>query len=551
MSESSESMPVRYGDVVAGKYRIEQVLGAGGMGVVVAARHIELDELFAIKLMLPAALENTEAVERFMREARAAARLKSEHVARVHDVGRLETGAPYMVMEHLTGNDLKKVLTERGALPLADVVTYVLQACEAITEAHGLGIIHRDLKPANLFLAARPNGSPCVKVLDFGISKQNMPGGPGMDITKTASIMGSPFYMAPEQMRSTKTADARADVWALGVIIYELGTGAVPFPGETITEICAKVLSEEPPAPSAWRHDFPPALGAIIARCLAKHPSQRFSSVPELSAALLQFKTDADQRASDWGARVVRPAEPSSTVRVSDPWIALPPPQPLAPTQSTAALGPAFAALNAPRGSSPSFPAISSAQGAQPGISGTGTANSWAGGQTGPSESRRNLRVVAGLAVAGASVVVAIGLSALVLRGGAPASLPASGGDTARPAGPSAERAPESTSSPPPELSNAPSVQPSAPVAATAASATAALPTTAATAPQPLPSRPLDADPSAAKLPKARPSVGNSKDTPPPAAAQPKGAIPTPSNPSEKPASPPPTSTKPAAEGIF
>src|SRR5262245_57586046 len=151
---------VKEGDVLAGKYRIERVLGEGGMGVVVAAMHLQLDERVAIKFLLPGALHNPEAVARFAREARAAVKIKSEHVARVSDVGTLETGAPYMVMEFLQGRDLSAVLAQNGAFPLADAAEFVLQACEALAEAHALGIVHRDLKPANLFLANRADGSP-------------------------------------------------------------------------------------------------------------------------------------------------------------------------------------------------------------------------------------------------------------------------------------------------------------------------------------------------------------------------------------------------------
>src|SRR4051812_25974976 len=191
----TNASPVKQGDVLAGKYRVERVLGIGGMGVVVAATHLDLLELRALKFMLPEALDDAEAVERFVREARAAARLKSEYVAKVLDVGRLENGAPYMVMEHLDGNDLDVVIKQQGPLPHDLAALSAIQACSALAEAHSLGIIHRDLKPSNLFLTHRPDGSPCVKVLDFGISKIS---GAGLEpeMTKTNAVMGSPFYMS-------------------------------------------------------------------------------------------------------------------------------------------------------------------------------------------------------------------------------------------------------------------------------------------------------------------------------------------------------------------
>jgi hypothetical protein len=276
--------PVQPGDVLLGKYRVEHVLGQGGMGLVLAARHLDLGELFAIKLLLPEALGDPDAADRFLREARAAARLKGEHVVRVQDVGRLPSGAPYMVMEHLMGSNLKELIRTRGPLPVDQAVTYVLEACDAIAEAHALGIVHRDLKPANLFLLQRPNGTHCVKVLDFGISKQQAPG--GVELTKSGMLLGSPLYMSPEQMLRTKSVDARSDLWALGVVLYELATGALPFQAETVTEIIALVLQEEPSPPSQVRPGLPAALDAVVMRCLQKRPDQRFQSIAELMAAL-------------------------------------------------------------------------------------------------------------------------------------------------------------------------------------------------------------------------------------------------------------------------
>jgi serine/threonine-protein kinase len=282
--------------VVLGKYHVEHVLGEGGMGVVVAARHLDLGQLFAIKLLRPAALADAEVIERFLREARATARLRSEHVARVHDVGRLEDGAPYIVMEHLSGQDLRQVLRERGPLPPEEAVAYVYQACEAVAEAHSLGIVHRDLKPANLFLARRPSRTPCVKVLDFGISKDlcssQSDGSDLSDLTKTGIIMGSPHYMAPEQLARSKDADPRSDIWSLGVILFELLTGARPFAAEGLMEVLTKIATMPPPRPGDLRPDLPPSIEAIVLKCLEKAPERRFQSVPELMAALQRVMTD-------------------------------------------------------------------------------------------------------------------------------------------------------------------------------------------------------------------------------------------------------------------
>jgi len=280
-------MPVFAGDIVNGKYRVERVLGEGGMGIVVAARHLELEELYAIKVMKREALGcDAYAERRFIGEARAAARLKGEHVARVHDIGRLDTGELYMVMEHLVGTDLNTVVRKRGPLPVEDAVTYVLQTCEAIAEAHALDIIHRDIKPHNLFLT---KGGNSIKVLDFGISKQPPKQGP--DLTGTNIILGTLLYMSPEQMAQSKTVDARSDVWSIGVVLYELVTGTVPFPGEGILEIAIRVSKGALTPPSQLRTGLPMAIDAIVERCLQKDPAQRFGSVIELAEALRSAMT--------------------------------------------------------------------------------------------------------------------------------------------------------------------------------------------------------------------------------------------------------------------
>jgi serine/threonine protein kinase len=278
------TMPVQPGDILLGKYRVEHVLGQGGMGVVVAATHLDLAELFAIKFLLPEALESDQAVERFLREARAAARLKGEHVAKVHDVGRLESGAPYMVMEHLEGMDLDKVGRAHGPLPVEEAVLYVLQACDAVAEAHARGIVHRDLKPANLFLTQRHDGTACVKVLDFGISKQRTQD--SLELTTTGMVLGSPLYMSPEQMIRSKEVDLRSDIWSMGVVLYKLLTGHAPFQAETLTELVGRVLQDTPMRPSQLRPDLSRALDAIVLRCLKKRPEQRFATMDALAAAL-------------------------------------------------------------------------------------------------------------------------------------------------------------------------------------------------------------------------------------------------------------------------
>jgi len=204
----------------------------------------------------------------------------------VHDVGRLENGSPYMVMEYLSGADLEGVLAQQGPLPVAVAATYVMQACDGIAEAHDAGVVHRDLKPANLFLTKRANGSPCIKVLDFGISKSINPDEAANSMTRTTAIMGSPYYMSPEQMRSSKNVDHRTDLWALGVILYQLSTGRVPFPGETITEVCSGVLADDPPNLGQYLPGMPAEFEHLVRRCLQKRPEHRFGNARELANAL-------------------------------------------------------------------------------------------------------------------------------------------------------------------------------------------------------------------------------------------------------------------------
>ena len=293
------------GELLAGKYRVERVLGEGGMGIVVAAIHEALRQRVAIKLLRPGALESTEALGRFEREARAAASLRSEHVARVLDIGKLEDGRPYMVMEYLEGIDLGEMIDSGRKLAPWEAVDFVLQACEAIAEAHGNRIVHRDLKPRNLFLAQTVDGRPLVKVLDFGISK--VAGGvEDMQLTRTTEVIGSPSYMSPEQLRSSKLVDLRTDIWALGVILYELLTGRLPFYANTVTELVAIVLMDQEPTLRSVREDIPDGLAAIVSRCLAKQPDARFQTVGELAYALAPFGSASVATAADRVVAVAR-----------------------------------------------------------------------------------------------------------------------------------------------------------------------------------------------------------------------------------------------------
>ena len=285
--ENARNVALVPGQVLANKYRVERIIGQGGFGVVVAAHHLQLDERVAIKVLLPEIASRPDAVARFLREGRATIKIRSEHVVRVLDVGTLESGAPFLVMEYLEGQDLAALLARRGPLAPWLAVDHVLQACEALAEAHALGIVHRDLKPANLFLTQRRDGTTSIKVLDFGISKVTRPGEQGM--TSSGVLVGSPRYMSPEQMRSARQVDARTDIWSLGVITYELVCGRAPFDATSFPELFAKVTSHAPPAMRSWRADVTSGLDAAIAKCLEKDPARRYADVALLAAALAPF----------------------------------------------------------------------------------------------------------------------------------------------------------------------------------------------------------------------------------------------------------------------
>jgi serine/threonine-protein kinase len=287
---ASASIPAQPGEMIAGKYHVERVLGTGGVGMVVAVRHVTLGQMFAIKFLLPNAAHDENDVRRFMREAQSAVQLKNEHVARVIDIAELDDRSPYIVLEYLDGQDLGVTLRMSGPLPTMEAVGYILQVCEAVAEAHSLGMVHRDLKPSNFFLTFRRDGSPLVKVLDFGIAKYKIEfEQQDVRLTQTRALLGSPVYMSPEQVRSARSVDPRSDIWSLGVSLFELLADTVPFGGETVTGVAAAVTSDPVPPIARYRPDVSPTLAAILEKCLAKRPDDRFQSIAELAEALVPF----------------------------------------------------------------------------------------------------------------------------------------------------------------------------------------------------------------------------------------------------------------------
>jgi serine/threonine-protein kinase len=295
--------PAAPGEVIGGKYRVGECIGYGGMGVVCAATHLELERKLAIKFVRPELAESNEFVTRFLNEARAAAALRSEHVAQVLDCGRLPSGTPYMVLEHLEGADLESIVGSRGPLPVALAVDLALQLCEALAEAHAAHIIHRDIKPQNLFVTEGPGGTPTLKVLDFGVSKRLYGGDPSL--TQGTQGVGSPHYMSPEQMTSPSDVDERTDIWSVGAVLFELLAGRPPFTGESLPEICAKVVTQPAPFIRSFRPNVPPRLESVVQRCLEKNRDQRFADMGELAEALAPFASPQGLASIDLVARIL------------------------------------------------------------------------------------------------------------------------------------------------------------------------------------------------------------------------------------------------------
>jgi serine/threonine-protein kinase len=433
-----------------GRHRIDGVLGRGGMGVVLAARHETLGDRVAIKVLVAHAWETGEAEARFVREAQICAQLKSDHALRVFDVGRLEdeSGAPYLVMEYLDGKNLEELVLPKGQptkpFGVMEAADNILEACEVLAEAHANGVVHRDLKPSNLFLTKRPDGSPLLKVLDFGIAKRTEPNG---NLTATSAVIGTPNFMSPEQLRATRDVDLRSDVWSLGATLYALLTAKAPFEGTSTAETTVNVLTAAPVPVCVRRRDLPPEMDRIVLTCLEKDPAHRFASMRALADALVAFAsprgraahTTLLRRAYGAGANPLAATAYAGTVRIGEGQVF----QQVASAASRPIHAP-------PPGSAPPITgAPYKHPGVEGGFSGVPEAGSaWAGGpsvaQTGQggwaptgaiAAPPGNHGLVLGGAIAGIGLVAAGIVLAIVLhfRGPVAPAAPAPSGDLASP----------------------------------------------------------------------------------------------------------------------
>ena len=456
------------GREILGKYRVEGVIGRGGMGVVLRAAHVELDTHVAIKVLSSAT--SADVAARFLREAKAASKLRSEFVARVTDYGRLDDGQPCMVMELLDGEDYGAIL-ERGPLPIVDAVDAIVQAAAALAEAHAAGIVHRDIKPSNLFRTVRPDGSHCAKVLDFGISKL-LAQAADQALTDTGHVLGTPLYMSPEQVRSPKEIDARTDVWSLGGVLYEMLAGQPPFHADTLGVVFARILETAPRPLAEHRPDVPAALAEIVHRCLEKDRERRVASMRELASLLVPFASGEGAVAARRAGIVAAPGI-TATPRIDEPARTSLPEGALA-SPDTSALAETLdaAAIDADRTGHPR-PVPAATRASVPEVRSDARAAAAGAGApaaaTSPARSRLSILLAAGIAAAVAIVAV------LGTQGDRPAGDPASAG---------------SPPTPPATLTAAPTVTPAAtpldtpsPAGSSTASAAATAPATGAADP--------------------------------------------------------------------
>ena len=410
-----------------GKYVVERLIGSGGMGLVVAARHEALGELVAIKLLRPKAAGDKVHAERFAREARAIIKIKSEHVVRVLDAGTLDSGAPYIVMEYLVGRDLAAILREHGPMPPAVAADHLLQVCEAVASAHAVGVVHRDLKPSNFFVTQRADGTTLVKVLDFGISKAiGQDGVVDPNLTETQAVFGSPTYMSPEQIRSAKHVDHRSDIWSLGVALFELLTRKLPFAADNVAGLLASIVADPPFFPRGFVPTLPQELEELVLACLHKDPNQRVQSVVELACRLAPFATQ-NVETHNLVERIQRLATRSGQVNVAQPVAAAD------PHRASTTTGPKLPQQSSPHIAPPVVPQPPPSVGWSPGFAQDPRASVASINSTGmdlsaeatPPPTKQNMFTGIAIGLGVATVLILGGIGAWLGTRGAPARTPA------------------------------------------------------------------------------------------------------------------------------
>ncbi|WP_437878792.1 serine/threonine protein kinase [Sorangium sp. So ce513] len=497
-------MSALIGEIIDGKYRIVRLLGQGGMGAVFEGENVRIRRRVAIKLLHASISSQAESVARFEREAQAAARIGSDHICEVLDLGVLPDGTRYMVMEYLEGETLGAKIQRHGRLGPETTVPIMVQVLEALGAAHAAGIIHRDLKPDNIFIVPSKAGlSNFVKVLDFGVSKFSQLAGAEMSMTRTGAVVGTPYYMSPEQARGSSPVDQRTDIYAMGVLLYQATTGQVPFDAATFNELLFKIVLEAAPLPQQLVPDLDPEFSGIIQKAMAREPGARFQSCAEFKNALLA-----------WAA-----ARPSlallNTGRVSFPRLSLPA-QPETTTPPVVLRGEgSWGGQNGPAvpglGHTPHTPQL--------------TANSWgaSSGVTGRS-TRPPSKTPVFIAIAATATLFGAGVAAWLAFGRSGTTSAATPDPSAvsatapPPSSPPATQAPTPSATPPSE----PLVTASAPVADPAPSASAepsAAPTASEAPVKPLapqtPPTPTKPPAQVTKPPTTKPTAPTTKPTAP------------------------------------
>jgi serine/threonine protein kinase len=478
-------MDVTIGQLLDKKYRIVRLLGEGGMGAVYEGENVRIHHRVAIKVLHEGIATNSDFVQRFEREAQAAGQIGSEHIVEVYDLGELPGGARYMVMEYLDGENLSKRLARSERMLPKDLAPIMLQLLEGLGAAHDAQIVHRDLKPDNIFLQRNKNGQDFVKIVDFGVSKFNVLGNDSqMSMTRTGAVIGTPYYMSPEQAKGVKNSDHRSDLYAAGVVLFECTTGRVPFEGDTFNELMFKIVLEPPLDPEKLVPGLDPRFATIIRTAMAREPGQRYQSAPDFAQAILQWMRVAGLQSTvpNVFLRVTPTSAPLSGEKMSS--------APALSVERTriSAASPAAKSVIGPVAPKPAgVTSVPSTMGT-PSSTSQGSLNVVAvRSRTPPKRSSAGLiAIVAAGALMVGTAGLLIGIKLMKAKPAAVAETPATNAPVAAAAGPTSAAAPTSPTILPPDAAIAPPAQspgPSAPSSATVPSPTPTAVGAAATGP--------------------------------------------------------------------